>query len=82
MPRHRSPRPRRASKGPSRPHRHDWLTAALVQKISAIADMIELKRAERTVDLPSILQDGRVPAGPPSREAPCDGEPNTPSMPR
>ncbi|ALL12787.1 hypothetical protein [Caulobacter henricii] len=82
MPRHRSPRPRRASKGPSRPHRHAWLTAALVKKISALADMIELKRAECDVDMASIFQGGRVPPGPSSREAPCDAEPNTPSMPR
>lgn len=82
MTRHRSPRPRRASKGPSRPHRHDWLQAALVKNILAIADLIELKRAEGPVDMASLFQGGKPPAGLASREEPCDAEPNNPSMPR
>ena len=65
MTRHRSPRPRRASKGPSRPHRHDWLQAALVEKILALAEQIALQRAADPIAKASVYEGGRPPAGPP-----------------
>ncbi len=82
MTRHRSPRPRRAGKAPSRPHRRDWLQAALVEKIQALAELIALKRAEGAADMASVYQGDRPPAGPAPREGPCEAAANTPSMPR
>jgi len=82
MPHHRSPRPRRPDKGPSRRNRHDWLDAALQAKIRAIADMLDRKADEDDIAKASVWQGGRPPAGPASREDACDDGANTPSMPR
>lgn len=65
MPHHRSPRPRRPDKGPSRRNRHDWLDAALLAKIRAIADLMERQQAEGPINKASVYQGGRPPAGPP-----------------
>lgn len=42
-----------------------WLQKRLVEKISGIADLIALKRAEGAADTASVWQGGRPPAGPP-----------------